>query len=72
MKRVLRLPHNKKSEDPHTIKSEVLKHEREAIAILLKDYFQQILQSKDIPIQWNSSVIINVDKGHQDKEKLDN
>ena len=72
MKRVLRLPRNKKSEDSHTIKSEVLKYGREAIAILLKDYFQQILQSKDIPIQWNSSVIINVDKGHQDKEKPDN
>ena len=43
-----------------------------AIVILLKDYFQEILQSEDIPTQWNSSILINIDKGCQDKEKLDN
>ena len=70
VKRALSLLHNNKSEDPHTIKNEFLKGE--TIAILLKDYFQQILLSKDIPTQWNSSTLINIDKGHQDKGKLDN
>ena len=36
------------------------------------NYSQQILQPEDIPTQWNSSILINIDKGHQDKEKLDN
>ena len=72
MKRALSLLHNNKSEDPDIIKNEFLKYGGEAIAILLKDYFQQILQSEDIPPQWNSSILINIDKGHQDKEKLDN
>ena len=72
MKRALSLRRNKKSEDPDTIKKEFLKYGGEAIAILLKDYFQQILQSEYISTQWNSSTLINIDKGHQDKEKLVN
>ena len=70
VKITLSLLHKNKSEDPRTIKNEFLKGE--TIAILLKDYFQQILISGDIPTQWNSSTLINIDKGHQDKEKLDN
>ena len=72
MKGALNLLRNKKGEDPDTIKNELLKYRAEAIAILLKDYVQQILQSEDIPTQWNSSTLINIDKGRQDKEKLDN
>ena len=72
MKRALSLLENNKSEDPDTIKSEFLKYGREALAILLKDYFQRILQSEDIPTQWNSSTLINIDKGCKDKGKLDN
>ena len=72
VKRALSLLRNNKSEDPDTIKNEFLKYGAEAIAILLKDYFQEILQSEDIPTQWNSSTLINIDKGRQDKEKLDN
>ena len=49
-----------------------MKYWGEANAILLNDYFQQILESEDIPTQWNSSTVINIDKGHQDKEELDN
>ena len=49
-----------------------MKYGGEANAILLNDYFQQILESEDIPTQWNSSTVINIDKGHQDKEELDN
>ena len=49
-----------------------MKYGGEAIATLLKDYFQQILQLEDILSQWNSSILINIDKGRQDKEKLDN
>ena len=72
MKGALNLLRNKKGEDPDTIKNELLKYRAEAIAILLKDYVQQILQSEDIPTQWNSSTLINTGKGRQDKEKLDN
>ena len=72
MKRALRFLPNNKSEDPDTIKNESLKYVGEAIAILLKDYFQQILQSEEIPTQWNSLTLINIDKGGQVKEKLDN
>ena len=72
MKRVLGLLRNYKSEDSDTIKNAFLKYGGEAIAILLKVYFQQILQSEDIPTQWNSSTLINIDKGRQDIEKLDN
>ena len=57
----------------HTLKkNEFLKYMGEAIAILLKDYFQHMLQLENVPTQWNSSFMINTDKGHQDKEKLDN
>ena len=63
MKRALSLLRNNKSEDQDTIKNEFLKYGKEAIAILLKDYFQQILQSEDILTQWNSSTLINIDKG---------
>ena len=72
MKRALRLLRNNKSEGPHTIKNEFLKHGGEAIVILIKHYFQQILQSVDTPSQWNSSILISIDKGRQGKEKLDN
>ena len=72
MKRALSLLHNNKSKNPDAIKNEFLKYGGEAIGILLKDYFQQIPQSEDIPTQWNSSALINIDKGRQDKEKLDN
>ena len=63
VKRALSLLRNNKSEDQDTIKNGFLKYGGEAIAILLKDYFQQILQSEDIPTQWNSSTLINIDKG---------
>ena len=72
VKRALRLLHNNKSEHPDTIKNGFLKYGREAIAILLKDYLQQILQAEDIATQWNASTLISIDKGCQDKEKLDN
>ena len=72
VKRALRLLRNSKSEDPHAIKTDFLKYGGEAIAILLKGYFKQILLSEDTPTQWNSSILINIDKGRQDKEKLDN
>ena len=45
MKRALSLLRKNKSEDPDTIKNDFFKYEGEAIAILLKDYFQQILKS---------------------------
>ena len=72
MKRALSLLCNNKSKDPNTTKNEFLKYGGEVIAILLKHYFQKILQPEDIPTQWNSSVLINIDKGCQVKEKLDN
>ena len=72
MKRALSLLHNNKSEHPDIIKNGFLKYGREAIAILLKDYLQQILQAQDIPTQWNASTLISINKGFQDKEKLDN
>ena len=49
-----------------------MKYGGEANAILLNDYFQQILESEDIPTQWNSSTVISIDNGDQDKEELDN
>ena len=70
MKRALSLLCNNKSQVPPTIKNEFLKYEREPTAILLKDYFQQKLEPEDIPTQWNSSILTNIDKGCQDKEKL--
>ena len=71
VKRALRLLRSNKREDPDTIKNEFLKYGGEAIAILLKNYFQQVLQSEDIPTQWNSSTLINIDKDCQHEEKLD-
>ena len=71
VKRALRLLRSNKREDPDTIKNEFLKYGGEAIAILLKNYFQQILQSEDIPTQWNSSTLISIDKDRQHEEKLD-
>ena len=62
---------NNKNEDPDRIKNEFLKYGGEAIAVLLKDYFQQILQTEDTPTQWNISALINIDKGRQDKGKVD-
>ena len=70
MKRALSLRRNNKSEIPDTIKNEFLKYGGEAIAILLRDYFQQILQSADIPTQWNSSTLINKTKAAKIKESL--
>ena len=55
---------NNRSEDPDTVKNEFLKYGGGAIAILLKDYFHQILQPDEIPTQWNSSTLIKIDKGH--------
>ena len=54
------------------MKKDFYKYGGEAIAILLKDHFHQILQLEDISIEWNSSFLINIDKGRQDKQKLDN
>ena len=71
VKRALSLMSNNKNEDPDRIKNEFLKYGGEAIAVLLKDYFQQILQTEDTPTQWNISALINIDKGRQDKGKVD-
>ena len=70
VKRALSLWRNNKSEIPDTIKNEFLKYGGEAIAILLRDYFQQILQSADIPTQWNLSTLINKTKATKIKESL--
>ena len=48
LKTALSLLRNNKSENPHIIQNEFLKHGGEVIAILLKDCFKQILQSEDI------------------------
>ena len=71
-KRALSLLHKNESEVPHTIKNEFLKDWGEPISILLKDYFPKILEPEDIPTQWDSSILINIDKGFQDNEKLNN
>ena len=70
MKRALCLLRNNKNENevPNTINF-FFKYEE---TILLKERFQQILLSNEIPTQWKSSVIININKGHLDREKFGN
>ena len=65
MKRALSLLGNNKSEDPDTIKNEFLKYGGEALAILLKDYFQQIMQSG----YTNSMELINFNQHRQRSQR---
>ena len=47
--KTLGLLRNNRNEGTHTMKFFLIKYGGVPIAIWLKDYFQQILQSKDIP-----------------------
>ena len=47
-----------------------VKHGGEVLTQTLQDFFKLIFDSEDIPHQWKISMLINIDKGKKDNEKL--
>ena len=63
---------NHKHEGPDGIKYEFLKYGGEALAKEIHKLFTMVFNTEIVPQQWETSILINIDKGKKDKEKLEN
>ena len=71
LKRATKALKNHKHEGPDKVRNEFLKYGREVQTQTLQTFFK-IFDSEDIPHQWKISMLINIDKGKKDNEKLEN
>ena len=71
LKRTTKALKNHKHEGPDKVRIEFLKYGREVQTQTLQTFFK-IFDSEDIPHQWKISMLINIDKGKKDNEKLEN
>ena len=62
---------NQKHEAPDEVSNEFLKFSGEVLTQTLQSLFKMIFDSGDIPHQWKISMLININKGQKDKEKLE-
>ena len=63
---------NNKSTGPDKAKNEFIKYGGKELTKALSQTFNKILENETIPISWNKSNTINIDKGNPDKELLEN
>ena len=61
-----------KHEGPDEVWNEFLKYGGEVLIQTLQAFSKFIFDSEDIPYQWKISMLINIDKGKKDNEKLKN
>ena len=65
-------PKNNKSTGPDKVKNEFIKYGGRELTKALSQTFNKIFENETIPISWNKSNTINIDKGIPDKELLEN
>ena len=63
---------NNKSTGPDKAKNEFIKYGGRELTKALSQTFNKIFENETIPISWNKSNTINIDKGKPDKELLEN
>ena len=63
---------NNKSTGPDKVKNEFIKYGGRELTKALSQTFNKIFENETIPISWNKSNTINIDKGKSDKELLEN
>ena len=63
---------NNKSTGPEKIKREFIKYGVGVLTKALSQTFNKIFENETIPISWNKSNTINIDKGKPDNELLQN
>ena len=63
---------NNKSTGPNKIKNKFIRYEGGELTKSLSQTFNKIFENETMPISWNKSNTINIDKGKPDKELLDN
>ena len=63
---------NNKSTGPDKVKNEFIKYGGRELTKALSQTFNKIFENETIPISWNKSNTINIDKGIPDKELLEN
>ena len=63
---------NNKSTGPDKVKNEFIKYGGRELTKALSQTFNKIFENETIPISWNKSNTINIDKGKPDKELLEN
>ena len=64
--------HNHKSPGPDKILNEFLKYGGPVLIGKIEELFSKIFKSETIPNQWREAILVNIDKGKKDKEKLEN
>ena len=64
--------HNHKSPGPDKIVNEFLKYGGPVLIGKIEELFNKIFKSETIPNQCRETILVNIDKGKKDKEKLEN
>ena len=64
--------HNHESPGPDKIVNEFLKYGGPVLTGKIEELFNKIFKSETIPNQWREAILLNIDKGKKDKEKLEN
>ena len=64
--------HNHKNRGPDKIVNEFLKYGGPVLVEKNEELFNKIFKSETIPNQWREAILVNIDKGKMDKEKLEN
>ena len=72
IKQEIAKPHNHKSPGPDKIVNEFLKYGGPVLIGKIEELFNKIFKSETIPNQWGEAILVNIDKGKKDKEKLEN
>ena len=64
--------YNHKSPGPDKIVNEFLKYSGPVLTGKIEELFNKIFKSETIPNQWRKPILVNINKGKKDKEKLEN
>ena len=64
--------HNHKTPGPEKIVNEFLKYGGPVLTGKIEELFNKIFKSETIPNQWREAILVKIDKGKKDKEKLEN
>ena len=64
--------HNHKNRGPDKIVNEFLKYGGPVLVEKNEELFNKIFKSETIPNQWREVILVNINKGKKDREKLEN
>ena len=72
VKQAMKALKSHKHEGPDEVRNEFLKCGGEVLTETVQAFFKMIFDSEDISHKWKVSMLINIDKGIKDNEKLEN